>query len=786
MKEIVVSDGVMGAPVRRVEDIALLTGADRFAGDVLEPNTLHVHFVRSTLAHARIASIDFAEALSAPGVVGVWNASALGLGQIKFPALASLLPDVHRPAMAETMVRFVGEIILAVIADSPAHAVDAGELVVVEYHPLPAVVDPERAAADTSVLLFPELGSNVVFDAPFEVGEPRSADVSVTTRILNQRVAVSPLEGNAILACPEADGKVSAYVSTQMPHLLRDLIAEFVGMPPEDLRLRCPAVGGGFGGKSPIDVEYTIVIALARKLRQPLRWVQTRSENLLTMHGRGHQFDVTLEATDSGVLTALKVDALSDLGAYPGVALSMIMTTRQLCNGQYRIPYTSFRIRCVATNTAPMGPHRGAGRPEATALLERALDVLASRLEIDPAELRRRNQVKPDEFPYTTGTGAVYDSGDYGRALEAALQQVDYDRLRKEQVGRRARGDSRVLGIGISDYVELSAASAGFNQEYGSVEVQPDGRIRARVGTSAHGQGHRTVFSQIVAGVFGVDVDAVDIVQGDTDLVPRGMGTAGSRSLQIGGSALKIAADAVMEKARTLASYMLEASTADVDVVPGVGLGVRGVPASAITWADLAIAANEPSRLPLGMTPRLFEAPGYEQVQTGTAPFGTHVAVVEVDVETGQVDLQRFVAIDDCGTVINPMLVEGQVHGGLLAGIGQALFEEVRYDDEGNPQNATFADYLFPSAADLPSFDTAHTVTPTTNNPLGAKGVGEAGTTGSIAAVHNAVVDALSHLGVRQVQLPLSPLQVWSAVQEARAQPSVVTPAAPGPPRPRG
>ena len=364
------TNGLIGASVHRVEDVGLLTGRDRFCDDIAEPGALHVHFVRSSMAHARISAIDIDDAVVAPGVIGVYDAEAVGLGQILFPAFATMLPDVHRPAMAGATVRFVGEIIVAVVADSRAHAVDAGELVVVDYEPLPTIVDPEQAATETSVLLFPELGTNVIVDVPFEVGERTAAEVSVTTRVLNQRLAVAPMEGNVILAIPHDDGTITAYASAQMPHLLRDLTAGFIGMDAADLQMVCPAVGGGFGGKIPAEVEYTIVVALARSLGRPLRWAQTRSENLQTMHGRGHRFDVTLEATRDGRLTALKVEALSDLGAYPGVAIGMIMTTRQLCHGQYRIPYTSFHIKCVATNTAPMGPHRGAGRPEATAMLE--------------------------------------------------------------------------------------------------------------------------------------------------------------------------------------------------------------------------------------------------------------------------------------------------------------------------------------------------------------------------------------------------------------------------------
>lgn len=441
-------------------------------------------------------------------------------------------------------------------------------------------------------------------------------------------------------------------------------------------------------------------------------------------------------------------------------------TTRGLATGAYDIGHVRFDIRCVATNTAPTGAFRGAGRPEALCLLERAVDILAAELDMDPVELRRRNLIRPEQFPYASATGVEYDSGAYEPCLDEALRRVDYDQARNDQAIRRERGDSRCLGIGVCFYVEIGAGTPGFNQDYASVEILPSGRAKIAAGTQSHGQGHHTAYGQILSQVLGIPISEIDFIDGDTEIVPRGMGTAGSRSLQIAGSAVMLASEAVLEQARRIAAHLLEASEADI-VVSDNGLGVQGVPASAMSWAQLAAAASDPDRLPPGMEPGLFADPGYEQSVTGTAPFGCHIAVVEVDTETGAVEVVRFIAVDDCGTVVNPLIAEGQVHGGIAAGLGQVLFEEIRYDDDGNLLTSSFVDYSMPSAADLPSFETAHTVTPTPNNPIGAKGLGEAGTTGSTAAVHNAVVDAVSHLGIRHLELPLTPERVWSAIRDA-------------------
>jgi carbon-monoxide dehydrogenase large subunit len=762
----------IGARQPRVEDDSLVRGAARFTSDIRVDGVLHAAFVRTTEAHARIVSIDATEARAAPGVVAVYTHEDLGLGPVFYPVFAEILSSqvFHRRPLASDRVRFVGEVLAIVVAESDAAAEDAVDLVWTEYESLPVVVDPVIAASNDAPLLFEEAGSNVAVRVPFEAGlRPAGPQVSVHATITNHRMAVAPLEGNAITVVPDpSGGRLTVFASTQMPHGLQKLTANFLGIGPGQLHVIAPAVGGGFGGKTPAEPEYVAIIAAARRLGRPLRWIQSRSENLMTMHARGHRFEVTLSATPDGDLTSLEVDALTDVGAYPGVGCGMIFTTRGLACGVYDIPHVRFDLACVATNTAPTGAFRGAGRPEAIGLVERSMDMLASELSIDPADLRRRNMISSERMPYHSLTGVVYDSGSYANALETALDEIGYEQLRADQARRRISGCAVHLGIGMCCYVEISANAPGFEDEYASVEITTEGRARIIAGTFAHGQGHHTIYAQILASELGIPIELVDFVQGDTDAVPRGAGTGGSRSAQIGGSAVKVAAEAVLEKARQLAAYRLEANPADIVVVQG-GLAVNGVPESTQSWASLARLAQVPESLPDGMKPGLFADPGFSQVAQGTAPFGCHIAVVEVDGETGAVRLLKMLAVDDCGTIINPLLAEGQVHGGLLGGIGQALFEEVAFDELGNPQNANFATYGFPSAADLPAFETRHTVTPSPNNPLGAKGLGEGGTTGSFGAVHNAVVDAVAHLGVRHIETPLTPLNVWRAISANRA-----------------
>jgi aerobic carbon-monoxide dehydrogenase large subunit len=761
----------IGARQPRLEDEALLTGAERFTADLQVAGALRAVFVRSTAAHARIADIDVGEARQATGVVAVLTSRDLTVPRVFFPGFGQLINDAyHRVPLAEGSVRFAGEIVAVVVADTLAQAEDAAELVSVDYDPLPVVIDPLAAADDHAPLLFPQTGTNIALQLPFEAGTRADSPVRVSCRVTNPRMAATPMEGLAIIAIPEEDGrKLTMWLSSQMPHAFRDLTAGFLGMDAADLRVVCPAVGGGFGGKTPAEPDYVLVAAIARHLGRPVAWTQTRSENLLTMQARGHIFDVTLEATRDGKVTSVQVDEVTDVGAYPGVGIGMVMTARSLATGAYDIPHATFGIRCVATNTPPTGAFRGAGRPEAIHMIERAVDVLAAELGIDPAELRRRNFIQPGQFPYTNVMGEHFDSADFDKALTEALRLADYDSVRKEQQRRRQEDDDLLLGIGLSCYVEVSAGTLGFDAEYASVEVGTDGTATVVAGTSGHGQGHWTTYAQIVESVMGVTAERVRFVQSDTERVKSGMGTGGSRSAQIGGSAVRRACDEVVEQARQLAADLLEAAPADIEVVPGSGLGVRGDPEAAISWAGLATAIRDDARRPAHLAPRLFADPGFNQ-GGGTSPFGCHIVIAEVDRRTGMVGIQRVVAVDDCGVVINPMLAEGQVHGGLAAGIGQVLFETALFDEDGNPVTTTFADYAMPSAADLPSYETAHTVTPTALNPLGVKGLGEAGTTGSVAATHNAVADALAHLGLGRIDLPLTPLRIWEAMQRADAK----------------
>ena len=748
-----VSVSVLGHRVERREDPPFLTGAAEYVADLRAEGMLHAVFVRSSIAHGEVRGVDVSSARARPGVVGVFRAEDLGLHDIaEWPRPdGPPRPEVARPCLAKDRVRFVGEAVAVVVAESLAAAVDAAEDVVVDTETLPVAVDPLAALEPDAVLLFPALGTNVVLDAaPTESGVLEGADVVVRGRFVNQRVAAAPIETNSVLAIPGPDGGLDCVVSTQAPFAVRHGVAAALGIDPATVRVRTVAVGGGFGAKGGVYPEHVVVAALASRLGRPVRHVESRSENLVAMsQGRGQVQDVALGARRDGTIVGLEARTVTEIGAYPWRGGIPFRTSRLMANGVYRIPRLSLTSLGVVTNTTPIGPYRGAGRPEATAMLERAMDLLAAELGMDPAEVRRRNMLVPSDFPSSTPPGAVYDSGDYGGALEAVLSLAGYDALRKEQEERRRRGDPVALGVGLSTFVEIS----GSGWEFGGVSVDEEGDIVVVTGASPHGQGLVTALSQVVGAVLGVEPDQVRVVHSDTAVVPRGIGTFGSRSGQLAGNAAFAAARAVVDQAREVASGLLEVAPADVVVARG-GVEVAGVPASALTWAQVAAAA--PGQ-------RLHAEGDFTQEQ-GTYPFGAHLAVVDVDTETGQVLLRRLVAVDDCGTVINPTIVEGQVHGGLAQGIAQALFEEVRYDEWGNPLTATFADYGVPSAAELPSFELGSTETPSPRNPLGLKGVGESGTVGSTAAVQNAVVDALRPFGVRHVDMPLGSERVWRAI----------------------
>ncbi|HEV2362371.1 MAG TPA: xanthine dehydrogenase family protein molybdopterin-binding subunit [Acidimicrobiales bacterium] len=751
---------MLGTAVRRVEDPELLTGRATFVDNLPIEGALHLVFVRSPFAHARVRSVDTSQAAGMPGVVAAYAAADLGLP--RHHGFMILNEACMRPPLAEDKVRFVGDAVAVVVARTKAEGVDAAEAVEVDYEPLAAAVDPEEALLPDAPLQFEEIGTNLVAGTrdPDEPDPLAGAERVVRVRIVNQRVAVVPLEGNAIAVVPgdDPDGpELTMHVATQMPHMFRTLACRVLGLDAERVRVITPHVGGAFGGKAGIAHEHTVAIAVARKLGRPVKWVESRAENLLSMHGRGQVQYVEMGVTAAGDIIGLRCRIIGDSGAYAGFGGGLPLSmTRMMAQGTYRIPHVRYDVIVALTNTTPMGAFRGAGRPEAAAMIERIVDIAAAELGIDPVEMRMRNLIGRDEFPVTTSLGTTYDSGDYEATLRRAVEAAGYDELRREQAARRERGDQLQLGIGVSTYVEVTAGGGG---EFGAVDIDADGGATIRVGTSGHGQGHATSFSMIVAETLGVPLEKVRFVQSDTDVVPRGGGTGGSRSLQMGGSAVLGATESVLEQARLLAAEELEASADDI-VVTGEGtVAVAGVPSKALSWEDLAnAAARRGDKLGAEFD---FESKG------ATFPFGAHVSVVEVDTETGAVRIVRHVAVDDCGRIINPLIVAGQQHGGIAQGIAQSLFEGVVYDADGNPLTASLADYGMPSAAELPSFECSNTETPTPRNPLGAKGIGESGTIGSTPAVQNAIVDALSHLGVRHIDMPCSPERVWHAIRTA-------------------
>jgi aerobic carbon-monoxide dehydrogenase large subunit len=749
-----------GAAPRR-EDPPLVTGAAVYTDDLAPPGALHAVFVRAPLAHGRILSIDPGPAAALPGVAGVFCAADLDLA----PLPAGGAPEaMARPVLASGTVRFQGEAVAVVVAATRAQALDAAEAVEVDYEPLPVVTDPLAALDADAPRLFAEgnLARERRWPEPSRALE--GAEVVVRARFVNQRVAAAPLEPSATVAVPDPDGDaLILYTPCQAPFWVRDTVAELLGMDPERVRVVVPAVGGAFGARIVTYPEQVAVAALARRLGRPVRHVDGRSETMLAMtHGRAQVQDVEVAATRDGRITGLRARLVADGGAYPGEATAMPSSTRYMASGVYRIPRIEVAWACAATNTTPVAAYRGAGRPEATAMVERAVDLLAARLRLDPAELRRRNLIPARSLPYTTATGARYDSGDYAAALDRVLEAAGYRALRAEQAGRRERREVRQLGVGLSVYVEVT----GFGSEYGEVTVEPGGHVTARTGVSPHGQGHETAFARLVAATLGVEADQVSVVHSDTAALPRGEGTMGSRSLQVGGSAVAEAAGRVLDKARALAAHLLEAPVEDVAVFGGEGLGVAGAPQTALGWAELAAAAADPGRRPPGMDAGLAAAVDFE-LERSTFPYGAHLAVCEVDTETGQVRLLRHVAVDDSGRILNPVLAEGQVQGGIAQGVAQALFEEVGYDADGNCLHGNLAVYAMPAAADLPAFETLRTETPTPLNPLGAKGIGESGTVGATPAVQNAVVDALAHLGVTHIDMPLTAERVWRAIRAA-------------------
>ena len=752
---------ILGNRVVRVEDPRFLRGEGRYVENLDLEGALSVTFVRSPLAHARVNAVDASAAEALPNV-RVFTGADVDAHPFGPPPHWHIAAGMERPLVARDVVRFAGDIVALVVSEDRASGLDAAELVLVDYDPLPAALSIEEALKD-EVLLFPEVGSNVANRSgveDFDDGLFDGCDVVVSGVLVSQRLVAAPLEPRSAAAVVGDDGRLTVWATSQTPHTGKMVVAGLLGLDPGDVRVVSPDVGGGFGAKM-VEPEAVLVAWLARTLGRPVRWTETRSENMLGLpHGRGQRLSFALGGTPDGKLLAYRLEVLGDGGAYPALGAYLPNLTALMANGVYAIPKVETRTVSVVTNTTPTTSIRGAGRPEATQALERAIDLFAAETGLDPADVRRANFISADAFPYLTPTGATYDSGDYEAALDLLLRSAGYDALREEQRRRRAEGSVVELGIGLAAYVEISNPVG--EAEFGEVEITEDGGAILRTGSHSHGQGHETTFAMIAAERLGLPVERVVVQRGDTDDVAKGTGTFGSKSTQIGGVAGRVAADAVVERASSLAADYLEASATDVvlDVETG-RFHVADVPTPALSWAELASKASADGRLGELRVAHEFQA-------APTFPFGCHLAVVEVDTDTGRVELVRHVAVDDAGTLVNPLVAEGQVHGGIAFGVGQALFEEVVYAEDGYPLTGTFVGYGFPSAAELPSYERIEMVTPTPNNPIGVKGIGESGTVGSTPAVHNAVIDALAPHGVRDVDLPCNGENVWKALQEAR------------------
>ncbi len=750
---------ILGNRVLRKEDPKFLTTGGVYVDDMRDEALLagsaHVTFVRSPLAHAHIRGIDVSDALQAPGVLAVHTAASLNLQ----PEASSYNPGCARTLLASDRVRYVGEPIAVVVTERADQGEDAADRVIVDYEPIEALVDLE-AAMESTTLIYPAAGSNVMVDStlwgmPGVTGDEFFADCEVVVkgRYMNQRLAPCPLEvrGSAVAW---VDGRLYQWISTQHAQGVRDQINK--SDPSSSVRVITPDVGGGFGAKISAYPEEIVLGRLAQAVGRPLRWRETRSESMLALgHGRAQLQYVTIGGTRDGKVLAYRLEAIQDCGAFVDVgAVLAPACTRPMSSGVYAIPKIECRTKSVVTNTTPIVAYRGAGRPEATAAIERAIDMFAAEIGKDAAEVRRMNLIAKFNEPHTTAIGQAYDVGDYEAALNKVLAAANYDDLRREQAERRKRNDRNQLGIGVSVYVEIT--SGGTNHEDARIEVLPDGRAIVYTGTSPHGQGHVTAWSMIASEHTGISMDKIDVVWGDTDIIPEGLGTYGSRSLQLGGAAVHQTAEKLVELARSIAASALEAAEADVVLDKDRGaFHVVGTPARAVTWGELATRRKADGGLAVA-----------ERFTSGgaTFPFGAHVAVVEVDTETGKVTHLRQIACDDAGTVLNPLLLEGQIHGGIAQGSAQALLEEFVYDDDGNPKTGNLAEYAFISAVETPRITLVPMATPTPRNPLGAKGVGESGTIGSTPAVQSAVVDAVSHLGVRHIDMPTTPERVWRAM----------------------
>jgi aerobic carbon-monoxide dehydrogenase large subunit len=744
---------ILGNRVVRVEDPRMLTEGGMYVEDLPFKNAAWVTYVRSPYAHAAITSIDIEDAAAMPGVVAIYTGDdvrELGLA----PSVNPAYPEAaRRQFIALDKVRYVGQPVVAVVAETRDQAADAAELVFVDYEPLEVLIDVEESLKN-EILLFPEVGSNQIARFQTEKAADFSGcEVVVEARIVNQRMTGAPIEPRSGAAYWTEDGRLVHYSACQGGHPTRDFLAEVFGLDKASVRVVVPDVGGGFGAKSRSYPEEAVIGFFARALGRPMRWTETRTENMMAMpHGRGQVQYAKLGGTRDGKITAYQLDVIQDAGAFPMTGAILHRMTMQMATGCYEISNVGFTGVSTLTNASSITAFRGAGRPEATVAIERMVDLFAADIGIDPADVRRKNLVPKFLDPYTTGIGTKYDVGDYPEALDRLLKAADYDGLRAEQARRRAAGGRVAMGIGLSSYVEITAGVPG--SEFGSVEVLEGGRLEVKSGTTAFGQGHVTTWKMLIADRTGVPMDQIDVILGDTDKIRSGGLTVGSRSVQLGGAALSNAAATLIEQAKERAAQMLEAAVEDVVFDDdAASFHVAGTPSKALGWAELYVP-NEPL-----FADHDFVAP------MPTFPFGAHLAVVDVDLDTGKVTLKRLVAVDDAGFLLSPLLAEGQVHGGIAQGVAQALLESIEYDENGQLKTSNFADYPVISAAELPSFEVIHMETPTWVNPLGAKGVGESGTIGAIPAAYNAVIDALSHLGVRHMETPLTPERVWAELQ---------------------
>jgi len=781
------TDREVGKSRKRKEDLRLLTGRTTWTDNHSLPGMLHMAILRSPVAHAKITNVDVSGALDRPGVIAAFSGQDFAEEQGVIPCAWPVTPDMvnpGHPSIAVGQVNHVGEAVAIVLARTKAAAQDALEAIDVDYEALPVVLDMEETVKDGADLVHSHTESNTSFRWVFDAGEAGTgtstdeafsgAEVTVSRRFIQQRLIPAFMEPRSSLADFQGEG-VTLWSATQVPHILRLMIALSLGIPEHKVRVIAPDVGGGFGGKLQVTPEEFLVILASRRVGKPVKYTESRSESLLSAHhGRDQIQYIDIAAKRDGTVTGLRVRLLADMGAYlrlvsPGVPILGAFMYPAI----YKFPAYNFTCDGVFTNKTPTDAYRGAGRPEATFAIERIMDELAAELDMDPMELRRKNWITHEEFPFTTVAGLTYDSGNYEAATDKALEMFGWDDLRAEQQQRRDAGDPIQLGLGISTFTEmcglapsrvlgsLSYGAGGW--ETASIRMLPSGKVEVVTGSSPHGQGHDTAWSQIVADQLGVGFDDVEVLHGDTASSPRGLDSYGSRSLVVGGIAVVKAAEKVVAKARKIAAHLLEANEDDLDFKDG-SFSVRGTPDTKIGIQETALAVFAAHNYPEGIEPSLDSEATFDP-ENFSFPHGTHLCATEVDTETGRVTIRKYVCVDDVGELVNPVIVEGQVHGGLAQGIAQALFEEAVYDAEGNLTTGTFVDYTIPSATDLPHFDTANTVTASTTNPLGVKGVGEAGCIASTPAVVNAVVDAVRHRGVNDVQMPMTPERVWRALQ---------------------